>query len=162
MVGCQLQIRVGVRSHYTVTKQAVPLMLGQLSGLVVFTSERQSDEPGMAEMVLDLRATVVERMALIWSLHLKPQGITSLMVYPGFTRTEGIEESFASGGSYFEGWSEERFFSETASIYYSGRAVAALAADPSVLERTGSVFSAAELARRFDFTDITGAQPDPQ
>ena len=155
--------RVGVRSHYIVTKAAVPLMMKDDSGgVVLFTSERRPETPGMQELVLDLRASAVERLALLWSLHLRPRGIASILLYPGFTRTEGIEESFATGGSYFDGWTEERFLSETASIYYSGRATAVLAADPLLMERTGSVLTAAEVAREYGFTDVSGAQPDPE
>lgn len=152
---------VGVRSHYVVTKASAARMIDQRSGLVVFTSERQPPEPGLQEMVLDLRATVVERMALLWSLHLRPRGITSVLLYPGFTRTQGIQDSFQRGDAYFEGWDEERFYRETASIYYAGRATAVLAADPNRLERTGQLVTSAQLAEEFDFTDISGARPDP-
>jgi hypothetical protein len=41
-----------------------------------------------------------------------------------------------------------------------GRAVAALAADPQVLEQTGQLLSSWELARRYGFTDYDGRCPD--
>jgi NAD(P)-dependent dehydrogenase (short-subunit alcohol dehydrogenase family) len=152
---------VGVRSHYVVGKTAANHMVAKRNGLIIFTSERQPPEPGLQEMVLDLRATVVERMALLWSLHLRPQGITSVFLYPGFTRTPDIQQSFEQGGTYFEGWTEERYYAETASIHYAGRAVASLAADPRRLDRSGQLLTSAELAREFDFTDTSGEQPNP-
>ena len=42
-----------------------------------------------------------------------------------------------------------------------GRAVAALAADPDVARRNGSVLVAAALARKYGFTDIDGVLPTP-
>lgn len=152
---------VGVRSHWAVTNAASPLFIKGRRGVVFFTSERQPDEPGAQELVLDLRATVVERMALLYSLHLKPHQVSSILLYPGFARTDAIERSFREGAEYFEGWSEERFYAETASIYYVGRAAAMLAADPGLLQRTGSLITAHEAAQHYGFEDVTGAQPNP-
>ena len=42
----------------------------------------------------------------------------------------------------------------------SGRAVAALAADPGCMRRTGGSFSSGGLAREYGFTDVDGSQPD--
>jgi hypothetical protein len=44
---------------------------------------------------------------------------------------------------------------------FIGRAVAALAADPDVLRRTGSVLVAAAVAQEYGFTDIDGKSPRP-
>jgi NAD(P)-dependent dehydrogenase (short-subunit alcohol dehydrogenase family) len=44
---------------------------------------------------------------------------------------------------------------------YIGRAVAALAADPGVMERSGQVLTAGDLAREYGFTDVDGSRPGP-
>ncbi len=44
---------------------------------------------------------------------------------------------------------------------YLGRAIAALAADPNVIEKSGRQFTAGDLAREYGFTDIDGRQPAP-
>ena len=41
---------------------------------------------------------------------------------------------------------------------FPGRAVAALASDPDVLEKTGRVLTTPELAREYGFTDLDGKQ----
>lgn len=153
--------RVGVRSHWLVTRKAAPLMLPHRRGLVLFTAERVPDEPGAQELVMDLRATAVQRMALLFSLHLRPHEIASVMLYPGFTRTEEIVANFEQGHGYFEGWSEEDFHAKTGSPHYAGRAAASLAADPDVLARTGTLITAYEAAGIYGFTDVTGLRPDP-
>ncbi len=43
---------------------------------------------------------------------------------------------------------------------FVGRAVAALAADPNLLSKSGKVFSSWRLAREYDFHDADGQQPD--
>jgi hypothetical protein len=44
---------------------------------------------------------------------------------------------------------------------FVGRAVAALAADRNVMDRTGTVQVAARLALEYGFTDIDGTAPHP-
>ena len=44
---------------------------------------------------------------------------------------------------------------------FIGRAVAALAGDPHVMRRTGTVLVAASLAAEYGFTDIDGKTPRP-
>jgi dehydrogenase/reductase SDR family protein 1 len=152
---------VGVRSHYVVTNAAAPLFVAGRRGVVVFTSERQPGEAGMQELVLDLRATVVERMAHLYSLHLRPHRVSSILLYPGFSRTEPIERAFERGDSSFADWTDDDFAERTASVHYAGRAVAALAADSTLLERTGSLVTSYEAAVRYGFTDTNGRRPDP-
>ena len=51
--------------------------------------------------------------------------------------------------------------SNSESPEFLGRTVAALAADPRVLDRSGQVLVAAVLAREYGFTDVDGRQPRP-
>src|SRR5207247_918190 len=51
-------------------------------------------------------------------------------------------------------------FLESESPLFVGRAVAALAADPNVLARSGQLLSSWELARHYQFTDDDGRRPD--
>jgi NAD(P)-dependent dehydrogenase (short-subunit alcohol dehydrogenase family) len=152
---------VGVRSHWLVTNAAAPLFVEGRRGVVLFTSEMQPDQPGMQEFVLDMRATVVQRMAFLYSLHLRPHKVSSVFLYPGFTRTEPIERAFTERTDYFAGWTEEQFRAQTASIHYVGRAAAMLAADPDLLDRTGTIVQSHEAAEMYGFTDTDGTQLVP-
>lgn len=51
--------------------------------------------------------------------------------------------------------------SGTESPEYLGRVVAALAADPRVLDKTGEVLTVGDLARVYGLTDIDGTRPPP-
>ena len=51
--------------------------------------------------------------------------------------------------------------SNSESPQFIGRAVAALAADPKVIDRTGKVLIAAALVQESNFTDIDGKTPRP-
>ena len=50
-------------------------------------------------------------------------------------------------------------FAESETPFYVGRAIAALAADPHVMRKSGRVFNSAELAKEYGFTDLDGRQP---
>jgi hypothetical protein len=41
-----------------------------------------------------------------------------------------------------------------------GRAIAALAADPKVLEKSGGLYSSWNLAQEYRFTDLDGSRPN--
>src|SRR5205085_1099354 len=54
-----------------------------------------------------------------------------------------------------------RWAARAESAEFPGRAVAALAADPRVLEKSGRVFTTPELAREYGFTDVDGSTMSP-
>jgi len=51
--------------------------------------------------------------------------------------------------------------SNSESLQFIGRAVAALASDPKVMEKSGQVLVAAQLALEYGFADVDGKQPVP-
>ena len=51
-------------------------------------------------------------------------------------------------------------FLQSESPLFVGRAIAALAADPKVQDRTGMLFSSWELGRAYGFSDYDGRRPD--
>ena len=110
---------------------------------------------------MDLRATVIARMAKLYSLHLRPYRVSSILLYPGFSRTEPIERAFQRRDASFDGWTDDDLAERTASVHYAGRAIAALGADPALLERTGRLVTSYEAAVQYGFTDTNGRRPDP-
>ena len=50
-------------------------------------------------------------------------------------------------------------FAGSESPYFVGRAVAALAADPSVLEKSGGLYGSWGLAEEYGFDDLDGTRP---
>jgi NAD(P)-dependent dehydrogenase (short-subunit alcohol dehydrogenase family) len=150
----------GVRAHLANCRFAVPLMLQRPGGLVLFTSERAAAEPSRAwDTVLDLRAVATERLTGLLAHQLREHGSASLLLYPGWTRTEEIVASLEAG-SYPLARTREELFEKTVSAHFSGRAAARLLADPNVMERSGRFVVVADLAREYGFTDTDGRQPD--
>ena len=59
-----------------------------------------------------------------------------------------------------EGAKKDKNFLESESPLFVGRAVAALAGDPKILDRSGQLLSSWELGREYRFTDADGRRPD--
>jgi hypothetical protein len=55
---------------------------------------------------------------------------------------------------------KDRNFLESETPLFVGRAVAALAADPAILERSGQLFSSWEVGREYRLVDADGRRPD--
>jgi NAD(P)-dependent dehydrogenase (short-subunit alcohol dehydrogenase family) len=137
----------GVRAHYVSGVLAVPLMLPQKRGLIVNTSffAAQKDDAGVAYGVAK---AADDRMAALMAHELHPHGIAAVSLYPGLVRTEGVLRA----AEHFD-------LSNSESPQFLGRAVAALAADPQVLAKSGRWLVAAELAEEYGFTDTDGKRP---
>jgi dehydrogenase/reductase SDR family protein 1 len=137
----------GVRAHYVASALAAKLMVAQRSGLIVNISSfaGAGEEPNVA---IGVAKGATDRLTASAASQLRPHGVAVVSLYPGLVRTEGVLA-----------WADHLDLSNSESPRFVGRAVTALAADPTVLERTGEVLVAAELARDYGFTDVDGAQP---
>jgi hypothetical protein len=99
--------------------------------------------------------------ALAMAAELHPHGIAAVAITPGFLRSESMLEGFGvTEQNWRDGGKKDKNFLTSESPLYVGRAVAALAADPKIMKRTGQLFSSWELAREYKFTDVDGTRPD--
>src|SRR5260370_25843531 len=92
---------------------------------------------------------------------LRPHGVAAVSLTPGFLRSETMLERFGvTEETWRDGGKKDKNFLESESPLFVGRAVVALAGDPSILERSGQLFSSWELGREYRFTDVDGRRPD--
>lgn len=149
-----------VHSHIITARYAAPLMLAHPNGLVV----EVTDGDGFwyrGNLFYDLVKTSVIRLAFTMNQELSRHNVTALAVTPGFLRSEAMLEHFGvTEANWQEGAEKEPDFIASETPYFTGRAVAALVADPQVSEKAGRVFSSWGLAREYGFTDIDGRRPD--
>ncbi|HET8541085.1 MAG TPA: SDR family oxidoreductase [Anaeromyxobacter sp.] len=143
----------GVRNHVVACQLAAPLLLRQRRGLVVTTTFRDRDRYLEGNLFYDLAKAAMNRLAFAVAEELRPHGVTSLAVSPGWMRTEIILAAFGTDEAR---WREVPALARTESPRYLGRAVAALAADPDVQRKSGAVHLVADLAREYGFTDVDG------
>jgi dehydrogenase/reductase SDR family protein 1 len=134
--------RVGLRSHYVASVFAAPLLIEAGGGLIVCISA-----PGSRRYVQNVAYGVgkagVEKLAADMAEELRPYNVASISLWPGFIRTEDV---LAQPDVYPD-------LSATVSQVFPGRAVAALAADPAVMEKTGQTLKASDLSGEYGFDD---------
>ena len=148
----------GVRNHWLASRLAAPLLVEQRRGLVVTTSFWDRDRVLEGNLVYDLAKASMNRLALVMAAELRPHGVASLALSPGWMRTELVLAGHKTDEAH---WHERPELARTESPRYLGRAVAALAADPEVLRHSGRVLRVGDLARAYGFTDVDGRQPEP-
>jgi NAD(P)-dependent dehydrogenase (short-subunit alcohol dehydrogenase family) len=145
----------GLRNHLLASRHAVPLMRGQGRGLLVTTTFWDRGHFLKGNLFYDLAKAGMVRLAFGMAEELRPHGIASVAVSPGWMRTEIILAAHQTDEAH---WQEKPALARTESPRYLGRAVVALASDAQVLKKSGKVHLVAELAQEYGFTDIDGRQ----
>jgi dehydrogenase/reductase SDR family member 1 len=149
---------IGPRSDYVTTALAArTLMIEQGSGVVINISSHGA-ETYLLSVPYGVGKAAIDRVTRDTAFELQPHGIAALSLWPGLVLTEGL---LANTVETEDGRRElhglDVSFGE--SPKFNGRAVVALAADPSILERTGGSFWTASLAREYGFTEDDGHLP---
>lgn len=145
----------GVRLHLLAARAVAPHMARQRRGLIVATTFWDRGRYLRGNLYYDLAKAGIVRLAFGIAEEMRAHGVASLAVSPGWMRTELVLAGHRTDESR---WREVPALARTESPRYLGRAVAALAADPQVMRRSGQVLRVADLARDYGFTDIDGRQ----
>jgi NAD(P)-dependent dehydrogenase (short-subunit alcohol dehydrogenase family) len=154
-------LRQGVHSHIITSRFAAPLMIKRRRGLIVEISD--GDFLGYhGALFYDLVKTNVNRLAYAMAQELHSYGVAAVAVTPGYMRTEMILAHYGvTEQNWRDGAKKHKNFLLSETPFYVGRAIAALAADPKIMEKTGGLYGSWTLAREYGFTDVDGSQPDP-
>jgi NAD(P)-dependent dehydrogenase (short-subunit alcohol dehydrogenase family) len=132
----------GVRNHIVASRYAAPIFIRQKRGLIVTTTYWDRGGYLSGSLFYDLAKAAMNRLAFAMAKELRPHGVASLAVSPGWTRTELV---LAGHKADEANWQEHPELSRTESPRYLGRAVAALASDPAVKEKSGAVHRVGDL-----------------
>ncbi|WP_404477075.1 SDR family NAD(P)-dependent oxidoreductase [Novosphingobium sp. BL-52-GroH] len=144
---------VGVKSNYVAAWHAAKIMAPQKSGLIVAIS-------GFAAVtytygvIFGTSKSAVDRMARDMAIELEPHGVASLTLWQGLTLTEKAKDNLAKMGDKM---TTSITSMQGSSVEHPGRVIAALAADPDVMKRSGAEYVTAELAQEYGITDIDGS-----
>lgn len=141
--------QAGVRAHYVASVLAAPIMIAQQAGLIINISffAAQRVDRGVSYSVAKLAD---DHMAACMAHELREHNVAAISLYPGLVRTEAVMVA----AQWFD-------LSNSESPQFLGRAVAALAGDPNIMQKSGQVLVAAQVALDYGFTDIDGKQPRP-
>lgn len=141
----------GARAAFMVSSRAAPLMIAQRSGLIVNISFWAAQKY-VGNAVYGISKAATDKLSADTAHELRSHGVTVVSLYPGLVRTESVLEAAKAG------WLN---LSNSESPEFIGKVVAALYSDPNLIERSGKVQVAAQVAKDLGVVDIDGKQPVP-
>ena len=153
-------LRQSLVSHIITAKHAALHMIRNRSGLIVEVTENDFLSAG-GNPVSQVVKLALKGLALNMAAELRPYGVAAVAITPGFLRSETMLERFGvTEETWRKGGKKDKNFLESESPLFVGRAVAALAGDPAILERSGQLLSSWEVGREYRFTDADRRRPD--
>ncbi|WP_431676563.1 SDR family oxidoreductase [Kitasatospora sp. KL5] len=153
-------LRRAVETHVITSRFALPLMVARGGGLVVEVTDGNTARY-RGSFFYDLAKSAVIRLAFAQAAELKPHGVAAVAITPGFLRSEAMLDHFGvTEANWLDGTAQDPNFAHSETPAYLGRAVAALAADPDVMAKSGRALATWGLYREYGFTDADGRQPD--
>ncbi len=141
--------RTGLRSAWLMAWHAAPLMVARQSGLIVNISSF-----GGVQHYIDTSHNVgktgLDRFSFDAGQELKPDGVAVVSLYPGLVMTERVLRLYGDKVAKSKAKETPEFV---------GRAIVAMKQDSGLLNKTGKVVMAFELAEEYGYTDIDGNRP---
>ena len=155
--------RSAVHTHIITSHFALPLLIEtakeKSSGLILEITDGDS-YTYRGNLFYDLVKTTVIRLAFAQARELRRKNIAAVALTPGFLRSEAMLDHFGvSEANWRDAGKKEPGFLESETPLFAGRAVAALAADPNVMKKSGRVFSSWALSDEYPFCDADGRRP---
>lgn len=153
-------LATAVNTHIITARYGAPLLIERGKGLLIEVTDGDTFRY-RGNLAYDLVKNSTMRLAYAMSEDLKPHAVAALSLTPGFLRSEEMLDHF---GVTEENWKDatkkEEHFIASETPFYIGEAVAALAADPGIMAKTGTYQSTWKLKREYNFRDKDGTQPD--
>jgi NAD(P)-dependent dehydrogenase (short-subunit alcohol dehydrogenase family) len=152
--------RQAVLSHMLTAKHAAPLMIRKRRGLIVEVVEGDLLFSS-GNVIAQLAKFTLKGFAGTMAAELATHRVAALAITPGYLRSESMLQHFGvTEDTWRDGGKKDPNFLQSESPVFVGRAVAALAADRGILQRTGDVTSSWAVAAEFGLTDADGTRPD--
>ena len=144
---------VGMRSHYTASYYAAPLLLASERALIVNTSSF-GGRIYMHGPAYGAGKAAVDKMAHDMAVDFRAHNVAVVSIWMGLLLTERTRLVFEA---------EPEMYAELVDTcetpQFTGRVIEALYRDPGLMERSGKVLIGAELGEEYGVTDINGRQP---
>ena len=149
----------GVHTHMMASYYAAPLMVDNGSGLIIEITDG-FDYRYRGHLYYSLAKISVIHLAQAMAADLRPHHVAAVALSPGFLRSEAMLDHFGvTEANWRDAARKDPHFLMSETPAYIGRAAAALAADPNVFEKSGSILTSWGLSEEYKFTDADGSRP---
>jgi NAD(P)-dependent dehydrogenase (short-subunit alcohol dehydrogenase family) len=157
-------LRLAIDTHIITSHFALSLLIKNKGGLLVEVTDgtaAYNQTHYRLSLFYDLAKTSIIRLAWAQAKELEPYGGTALALTPGWLRSEMMLSNYeVSEANWKDALEKEPHFIISETPRFIGRAIAALAADPTVARYNGLSLSSGEVAKEYGFTDLDGSRPD--
>ncbi len=144
-------VGVGTRSAYVASVFAAQQMVPAKRGLIANISSSGAVKYAW-HVAYGVGKCALDRVTADTAHELRPHGIAVVSLWPSLVLTERIQANLDKMPGLAKVKAESQRF--------TGRAVAALAADPKVMRHSGRALASRALADIYGFTDLDGSLPD--
>ncbi len=157
-------LRLAIDTHLITAHYALPLLIQQPGGLMVEVTDGTADYNAThyrLSVFYDLAKNAAIRMAWDHAKDLEKHGATAVAITPGWMRSEMMLGHFnVTEENWRDATKDQPHFAISETPRFTGRAIAALAADPDRARWNGQSLSSGQLAQVYGFTDLDGSRPD--
>ena len=144
-------LNVGVRSGYVASYYAVPMMVRQRRGLVIFTSSSGSVHYVYGP-AYGAHKAAMDKFAADMAVDLEDHNVAALSIWMGPLLSERMLALIAADPEKFRHLTLE-------TTEFTGHIIWALYHDPKLMEVSGQTVIGAEVARKYGIQDAGGTQP---
>ncbi|EGD56586.1 SDR family NAD(P)-dependent oxidoreductase [Gordonia neofelifaecis] len=146
---------VGLRSHYVAAHFAAPLLIKNRGLLVQISSPgARTYLPGVHGPTYGAGKAGGDKMTYDMAQELRPHGVTVMSLWPGILATERVLANVEADPDLVG-----KVFPSLETPEFTGRVIAALAADDEVIARTGQICYGSELGLEYGVVDVDGTSP---
>ena len=156
--------RNAIHTHIITAHHAAPLLIEtakdtKRSGLIVEIGDGDT-YTYRGNLFFDLIKTTVIRLAFAMAYELRKKNVAAVALTPGFLRSEVMLEHFGvTEANWQDASKKDPNYISSETPLFVGRAIAALAADPRIMRKSGRVFSSWGLSDEYTFCDVDGRRP---
>lgn len=151
--------KTAVQSHMITSYYGAPYMVARQEGLIIEITDG-FDYRYRGNLYYSLAKVSAIHLAEAMAAELRPHRVAAVAVTPGFLRSEAMLDHFGvTEANWRDAVVKDPHFSESETPYFIGRGIAALAADPRLFEKSGSVLTSWGLSDEYGISDIDGRRP---
>ncbi|MFD0673335.1 SDR family oxidoreductase [Cohnella sp. GCM10027633] len=154
-----LMQRRAVHSHMITSYYASPLLVARGKGVIMEITDG-FDYRYRGNLPYSLAKISVIHLAEAQAAELKPHGVAAVAVTPGFLRSEEMLDYFkVTEDNWRDAGAQEPHFLQSETPFFVAKGIAALAADPDLMGKSGKVFTSWGLSDEYGIVDVDGRTP---
>lgn len=138
-------IDVGLRSYYVASVHAARLMVPRRNGIIINISSNGATQYA-GNVGYGVGKAAVDKLSADMAYQLRQHNVASIAVWPPLTRTEKVMA-----------YKEQYDLKKSYSPLFTGLAIASLAADSKIMDKTGKSLRVSDLASEYGFSDTISA-----